>query len=50
MATMCVLALPLWRRSSRLEWAALGGVSMFLAAVDMSKFAISKLRVQVGQL
>ncbi|CAM9623095.1 unnamed protein product [Ectocarpus sp. 8 AP-2014] len=47
---MCVLAVPLWRRSSRLEWAALGGVSMFLAAVDMSKFAISKLRVQVGQL
>lgn len=50
LATMCVLAVPLWRRSSRLEWAALGGVSMFLAAVDVSKFAISKLRVQVGQL
>ncbi|CAM9312395.1 unnamed protein product, partial [Ectocarpus fasciculatus] len=50
LASMCVLAVPLWRRSSRLEWAALGGVSMFLAAVDMSKFAISKLRVQVGQL
>ncbi|CAM9746142.1 unnamed protein product, partial [Ectocarpus sp. 4 AP-2014] len=50
LASMCVLAVPLWRRSSRLEWAALGGVSMFLAAVDISKFAISKLRVQVGQL
>ncbi|CAM9824229.1 unnamed protein product [Discosporangium mesarthrocarpum] len=50
LAATCVLALPLWRRSSRLEWGALGGVALFLAAVDVGKFAIQRLRVSFGEL
>ncbi|CAM9608556.1 unnamed protein product, partial [Choristocarpus tenellus] len=50
LAATCVLALPLWRRSSRLEWGALGGVCLFLGAVDAGKFAINRLRVSFGEL
>ncbi|CAM9792277.1 unnamed protein product, partial [Chrysoparadoxa australica] len=48
LASSCVLALPLWRRSSRREFAVLGLISLFLGAVEMGKMTISQIRVKLS--
>jgi cation diffusion facilitator family transporter len=50
MAAACVLALPLWRRTSRVEVAAVGVMSLFLGAVEFSKGLVSQLRVNFGSM